>query len=113
MIPNLASVVKVWAVPVLLKTVIKETVDFEPVNTVTVESIKAVVQPSTDEQLEKATIDWSKKHFTFHSVSKIELNQVIEYKGKDYIIVTDGEWDLYGFSKVVGEETKQPLLAAS
>lgn len=109
-IPNMAEVLTEWAVPVTLKTVTETTVDFEPVVTVTVAPIDAVVQPPTSEQLNAAEIDWSRQHLTFHSISQIELGQFIEYGGKDYKIITDSNWQLYGYSEVIGEETKQALL---
>lgn len=113
MIPDMADVLLEWQVPVILKTVSHTTVNFEPVDTVTVAAINAVAQPPTPEQLNAADIDWSRKHFTFHSVTPINLGQYVEYLGADYKIITDGAWDLYGYSEVIGEETKQSLLVAT
>lgn len=113
MIPDMSDVLAEWYVPVILKTVTETTVDLEPVETVTVEPISAVVQPPTPEQLNAESLDWSLRPLTFHSVSQIELGQYIEYEGRDYKIITDGNWQLYGFSEVIGEETKRALLVAT
>lgn len=114
MIPDMSDVLVEWNVPAKIKTVTETTIDLESVVNVSVDDIDvSTPQPPTPEQLNAASLDWSVGLVTFFSHDKIEINQYIEYEGKDYKIITDGNWQLYGFSEVIGEETKRALLVAT
>lgn len=109
MIPNVADALVGWTQPVLLKTVSKTTVDFQPVVIVTGATIEAVVQPTKKTLLNADTLDWSRSHFTFHSAEAMELGQLIEYKGKDYKVIELADYSDYGYFEAVGEHTKTPV----
>lgn len=112
--PNLSRVVKRWQQPVTLKTVSKTTVDFETVEVVVSESIRATVQVADRQKLNLDSIDWSKKYFWFHTTSPLAVNQYVEYKGADYKLVLQGrDHEDYGYFAFAGEETKKPLLVAT
>ena len=113
MLPNMAEVLLEWEVPVTLKTVTKVTVDFVEQNSVIVIPISAVVQPAEMDKLNPDTIDWSRRYLQIHSRVELKNGQFIEYEGEDYKITADKEYMKYGYSEVVGEQTKKPLLVAS
>ena len=98
-----------WERPHTIKTVTTETVDFEPVETVTARVQLCVVQVADKEDLNKDTIDWSKEYLMIHSKLNIDMGELIEYDGRDYLIISRGPWRGYGYTEVVAEETKKPV----
>lgn len=99
--------------PVKLKDATFTTVDFEPVQLVTSNDIAACVQVAEMESLNPDQIDWSRRYLMVHSKTPLDFGQYIEYKGADYKIVRANNYNDYGYSEVVAEETKQPLLVPS
>jgi hypothetical protein len=110
MLPDLSGALAEWAQPIIVKTVTKATVDFEPIDQVAVRTVQAVVQPAQKRKLNPDIIDWSLKYLQVHSVSQIAVGEFIEYKGEDYKIVDDGDYDDYGFYEVIAEQTKRTPL---
>lgn len=102
-----------WEQPVRLKTRTEVTVDFVPVVVVTVQDIIAVVQGANKENLTLDSLDWSKEYLLIHARMEIEVGQFIEKGGRDYKVVSPGDFMDYGFSSAIAEETKLPLLVAS
>lgn len=110
MLPDMSDVLTEWEIPVLLKTVQQITVDLRPADVVTVEPILAVCQPAQKERINPDIIDWSKAYIQVHTKRELFTNQVIEFNGEDYRITEDGNYALYGYSEVIAEQTKKPLL---
>lgn len=108
-LPNVSSAFVGWAQPVTLKTVTTETVRFESVKTVTCKPFEAVVQPTKKNTLNADTLDWSRRHLTFHSVTEMLLGQLVEYKGADYKIVEVADWSEYGYYEAIAEQTKNTV----
>ena len=112
-LPQLGHVLDGWLQTVLLKTVTRTTVDFKPVEVVTVEPLLAVVQPTAKTNLNKDTLDWTKDNFTFHSKAALKIGQLIEYKGRDFKLAQVADYSDYGYWEAVGEDTKQPVRVAT
>jgi len=110
MLPDMADVLTEWEIPVKLKTVTRQTVDFVDADVVVVSDIKAVVQVAQKERLNTDAIDWSLRYLQIHSKEQLTVGQFIEFEGEDYKIIDDGNYQLYGFSDVVAEQTKRPLI---
>lgn len=110
MLPNMASALDGWEIPITVKTVTETSVDFVVTQVVTAETIKAVVQPAQMEDLNAETVDRSREYIKVHSTNDITLNQFVEFQGKDFKVITRGNYSLYGFIEVMAEETKLPLL---
>ncbi len=102
-----------WEQPVKLKTRTEVTVDFMPVAVVTVQDIIAVVQSANKENLTLDNLDWSKEYLLIHARTEMEVGQFIEKNGRDYKIVSPGDFMDYGFCSAIAEETKLPLLVAT
>lgn len=102
-----------WEQPVKLKTRTEVTVDFMPVAVVTVHDIIAVVQNANKENLTLDSLDWSKEYLLIHARTEIEVGQFIEKNGRDYKVVSPGDFMDYGFCSAIAEETKLPLLVAT
>lgn len=115
MLPDMSDTLIEWERTVKLKTVTKTSVDFIETEVVDVSYIKVVIQPADKTKINLGSLDWSKKYILIHKRGGgIEMNDYIEYKGRDFkIIGPNGDYDDYGFSEVVGEETKKTLLAAT
>ena len=45
-----------------------------------------------------------------HSKSDIDIDELIEYEGMDYIVIERGPWRGYGYTEVVAVETKRPVV---
>lgn len=110
MLPDVSEALIEWEVPVKIKTVTRQTVDFEPADVVTASDAMAVVQVAQKERLNTDAIDWSLRYIQVHARFQIDAGQFIEWQGEDYKVIEDGDYMLYGFSDVVAEQTKRPLL---
>lgn len=102
-----------WSMPYTIKTVTRTTVDFVEADTVAGRTVAAVVQPAQKEKLNPAQIDWALKYLQVHAAAPLYAGEFIEYQGADYKFIEDGDYQLYGFSEVIAEQTKRPLLVVS
>ena len=107
---NMDDALDCWLQPITLKTVTCESVDFEEVQTVTRETIQAVVQPTSDDKLNALNLDHSQEYQTIHTKSDIKEGQFFEFKGRDFKIISIKPWRQFGYNDGVGEETKRILL---
>lgn len=110
MLPNMQNVVSRWAETRRVKTVTKETVDFEPVNTVAGRDVDATIQVADKSKLNPDTVDWSLNYILIHAMEQIDQGEFIEYLGEDYKIIERGNWLPYGYMETVGESTNKPML---
>ena len=113
MIPNMSDTLTEWEQPIKLKTTSTATVDFVETKTVLVVNKRAVVQVAEKEKLKIGSLDWSKSYKLIHSKFAIDINQFVEYSGKDFKIVSLEDYADYGFYASIGEETKKTLLVAT
>ncbi|MCV0420134.1 MAG: hypothetical protein K5804_17975 [Microbacterium sp.] len=110
----MSDVLTEWSQSVKLKTVTITTVDFVETKTVVVADILAVVQPADPEKLQVDQIDFSLEYIQIHSVTPMAINQFVEWDGRDFKLVPFRKgYGQYGYTEVVGEETKLPLLVAT
>ena len=113
MLPDMSDTLMEWEIPVLLKTITQQTINFQPADIVTVTPLQAVVQPAQKDRLNPEQIDWSLRYLQIHARQQLGVGQYIEWEGQDYKITEDGDYRLYGFSDVVAEQTKRPVLTAT
>lgn len=107
MIPTFeASTFSDWGVTVQLITRTETTTDFIKSATETARDITAVVQPADKKKLNPDVVNWALRYYTFHTAERVDVGQFIEYAGTRYKIITDGNFELYGFSEVVGEQVR-------
>ena len=109
-IPNMSSALADWTIPVTIKTITKITVDFEDANTKVERTQDCVIQPADKRKLNPDTIDWTKSYIHVHSVSDINLNEVILFEGADYIVFSKQPTARYGYTHVTAESTEKALL---
>lgn len=113
MLPDMSDVLTEWEKPVTIKTVTRTTVDFEPANTVTARTIQAVVQMPQKARLTTVQIDYALKYKQIHSKERVFNGEYLEYNGRDYKIIDDGDWDDYGYTDAVAESTNEPLITVT
>lgn len=114
MLPDMSDALTEWEQSVILKTVTITTVDFIETKVITVTPVRMAVQVAEKEKLNLDSLNWSKEYKWFHAKFEMELNQYIEYRGRDYKLVSQGDdYTDYGYSAFAGEETKLPLLVAT
>lgn len=99
-----------WERPTLIKTITTTSVDFVETEVVTGRTQACVIQVAEKEQINPDTIDWSLEYLMVHSKSAIEIDELIEYDGRDYIVTQKGPWRGYGYYEVVAVETKRPVV---
>ncbi len=99
-----------WMKPYTIKTVTRETLDFEPVDVVKARTIQAVIQPAQKSKLDPDQIDWSKRYLQIHTDEVLSNGEFLEFSGEDYKIINDGDYQLYGYTDAVAEQTKTDLL---
>lgn len=107
MIPIMTHVLKTFETDVTLDTYERQSVDFI-LQMVKTESrpIKAVVQPANRDKLQALQVDLTLHHIEVHAVEDIRVAQYVNFKGKDYKVITPGDYQLYGFSDVICAEVK-------
>lgn len=110
MLPNVARAFARWTEPVVVKTVTVTTVDFVETETVTAQTVQAMVQPTQQTTLNADILDWSQPHITLHSTTPLQLGQVVEHNGADYKIVDRDDWTAYGYCKAIAQATRRPVL---
>lgn len=110
MLPDMSGVLTAWERPVLIKTVTTTKVDFVETEAVAGRTQLCVVQVAEKERLNPDTIDWTLEYLMVHSSSQIQQGEFIEFEGADYKVIERGPWRGYGYTEVVAEETKRPLL---
>ena len=93
-------------VDAILKVVTIESVDFVKNETTVETPIKAVITTAKPERVNPEIYDWSKKYIQVTSQSKLEKNNIVNYQGTDYCLITSSNFNDYGFFKAVGEEIK-------
>lgn len=113
MLPDMSEVLTEWEIPVIIKTITRATVDFVPTNTITTRTVRAVVQVPTKERLVASGMDYSQVSWWIHSKEKINNGEYLEFNGKDYKIIDNDAWELYGYTDALGEATNEPLLVAN
>ncbi len=113
MLPDVSEAFDGWLSDYPIKTVTKLTVDFEEADTVAGRTIQAVVQVAQKEKLNPDQIDWSKKYLLVHSPDQINVGEYIESDGEDYKIIEPGDWQTYGYTEAVAEQTKRTLLVVT
>ncbi|MBL4759641.1 MAG: hypothetical protein JKY80_02145 [Mariprofundaceae bacterium] len=105
----MSSILESWAKPYTVKSIVKSTVNFVEVDTVTARTINAVIQPAQKEHLNAADIDWSLKYIQIHSDSQVFLGEMFEVSGSDFKIIDAGDYQLYGYTEAIAEQTKRAL----
>ncbi len=113
MLPDVSDAFDGWLSDYTIKTVTKITADFVEANTVAGRTVQAMVQVAEKEKLNPDQIDWSKKYLLVHSPDPISVGEFIESDGEDYKIIEPGDWQAYGYTEAVAEQTKQTLLAVT
>lgn len=109
-LPDVSDALTEWAQPVTIKAVTRQTVDFVEQDVVTARTQDCVVQVAEKERLNPETIDWTKEYLMVHSKAGIEQGELVEFDGRDYKVVERGPWRGYGYTEVVAEETRRPLV---
>ena len=99
-----------WSLPYSVKTVSKVTVNFVPTNKVAARTVQAVVQPAQKNKLNTSQVDWSKRYLMVHTSEPLANGELLEYQGEDYKIIDNGDYQLYGFTEAVAEQTKTSLV---
>lgn len=107
MIPNVARVLDAFMEPYTIKTVTKQTTDFVSSDVVVSRTINAVVQPAQKDKLNPDKIDWSLAYVTVHSKEPIANGDLIVYGGQDYKIIDNGDYQRFGYTEGLGEQTKR------
>lgn len=113
MLPNMSGVLSEWEVPVLIKTVTRTTVDFEPVDVVAGRTINAVIQVAQKDRLNAGQIDFSLEYKTLHSAEEVQNGEYLEFEGKDFKIIDNGGWSRYGYTEALCEATNRPLIVVT
>lgn len=104
---NMGSVLDFFSQAIKLKSITTSSVDFAETETVNESFISAVVQVADNDKLTADNIDYSLEYLMVHTRGLLENNQYIEYKGKDYKIISVNPYDDYGYNECVAEQTKR------
>lgn len=109
-LPNVTKAIKKWASSYTVKNVSRVTVNFVESNVVTGRTIRALIQAAQKEKLNTDQIDWSKEYIQIHSLDQLFNGEYIEYSGADYKVIDCGDWQRYGYTEAVAEETKKTKI---
>jgi len=106
MIPIMTRTLKRFETDVSLDTYTKQSVNFVQTLVKSSQPIKAVVQPAQRDKLEALQIDLTLRYIEVHAEEDISVGQYINFRGRDYKVITPGDYQLYGFSDVICAEVK-------
>lgn len=106
---NMGSVLDFFSQTIKLKSVTTASMNFVETETVNESFINAVVQVADKDKLTVDNIDYSLEYLMVHARGLLENNQYIEYKGKDYKIISVNPYDDYGYNECVAEQTKRAV----
>lgn len=109
-LPDVSGALDDWLVPILVKTITRETVDFVDANVVTGRTIQAVVQPQSKRKINPEIVDWSKQYQQVHSKEPMLELELIEFEGADYKIVELGPYGSYGYTEAIAESTNVAVV---
>lgn len=109
----MSDVIEEDAIPYTVKTVSRVPVDFVPVDVVTPRTIRAIVQPAQKDALRPDSIDWSLRYLLVHTTSQLDNGEYLEYQGEDFKVIDNGNYQDYGFTEAVCEQTKKALLVVT
>ena len=106
MLPNMAGVLDEFSRPVSLGTVTQSVVGFRPVDTESVSTIQAVVQPANKNKINPAIIDWSLDYKTMHSKIAVKVGDFFTENGVKYKAAEDGNYSSYDYYETLFEQVK-------
>ncbi len=108
---NMADMLAPETTPRTVKTKTVTTTDFKESVSVTSRTVNMLIQPADPKRLQELNgLDWAQEHITIHSLSPVELEEYVEYNGKDFWIVSRTPWEDNGFTRAIGESTGKPQL---
>jgi len=106
MLPNLSQTIFRLSQPIKLIKIVETIVNHRPVETETTTDIRAVIQPADKEKINKDGLDYSLEYIQVHSLDGIQINDIIEYKGKRYRAYENSNYSDYGYYENIMEEIK-------
>lgn len=109
-LPNLSGPVRRWARDRTVKTVSRQTVDFEPADVVNARTVRAMIQPADPRKLNVEQIDWSKRYIMLHALTELAIDELVEYQGEDHKVISHTGWTEYGFDKAIAESTNKAVV---
>jgi hypothetical protein len=113
MLPDMTDTFDEWLSDYTVLTVTKTTLDFVRMDVVVSRTVQAMAQPAQKQHLNPAQVDWSKRYKLVHSPEQLVAGEYIEIDGEDYKIIDDGDYQTYGFTEAIAEQTKQAKLVVT
>ena len=110
MLPDMSDALIEWETDVVIKTITKKTVNFEDANIVTGRTIRSVVQNAQRDQLTTTQLESGQEYKWFHTRQNVKRGEFLEFDGKDFKIVNDGDWLRYGYVEGLAEATNRDLI---
>jgi hypothetical protein len=113
MLPDMADAFDEWLSDYTVLTVTRATANFARADAVVGRTVQAMVQPARKQRLNPAQVDWSKRYKLVHSPEQLVVGEYIEIDGEDYKIIDDGDYQAYGYTEAIAEQTKQTKLVVT
>lgn len=113
MLPDMTDAFEGWLSDYTVLTVTQVTLNFVAANVVVGRTVQAMVQPAQKRHLNPDKIDWSKRYKLVHSPAPLYVGEYIEVDGEDYKIIDDGDFQAYGYTEAIAEQTKQTKLVVT
>ena len=116
-VPVMTEVLDGWMRPTEVSLIVKSIVDFRTVETITLRTVSAVVQPFTSKQLSikpEGERGWSWKTLHVKWPDSFNLDDVIAIDGERYRVDKKTEWNEYGyFQYEICQDYTPPAVVAS
>jgi len=93
-----------------VKTVTETSVDFVKTLLISGRNVECNIQTPQPERLTTDQLVQSQAYRAVYSEERLLNGEYIEVDGKDYKIINDDNWSLYGYSVALAEATNRPLL---
>lgn len=106
--PNLSQCIDLFAQKLVIKNRVQTVVNHRPSYIDTEKTINATVQVARPDELKIDTVDFSLKYLYVHAPisSNLKINDLCEYKNKNYKCINLDPDNDYGYVECLFEEVK-------
>lgn len=103
---DMSDVVLEFAQTLAFKSATQTVVDYKPVMTYTTSTKQGTIYPSKVDELKAFAIDRSLAYYTVYTIQDVKINDLLEYKSKDFKMINKEDFMDYGYVKSIFEEVK-------
>lgn len=103
---NMREAIFEFAQSLTFKNATQTVVNYKPVMTYTESTKQGTIYPSKVDELKAFVIDRSLAYYTVYTIEDVNINDILEFKSKDFKMINKEDFMDYGYVKSIFEEVK-------